>query len=62
MVVCERCGGNCDPGEIVQGICLECMEEQKMAVVRSSKIQRLLTGPYYQMTLGEVMCGDSVLL
>lgn len=57
MIVCERCGGNCDPGEIVQGICLECMEEQKMEIVRSNKITRLMSAPFYQMTLEEIANG-----
>ena len=57
MIVGEKCGGNCDPGEIVQGVCFECLEEQRMEVVRSSKVQRMLTGPYYQMTLKEIENG-----
>lgn len=57
MIVCERCGGNCDPGEIVQGICLECMEEQRMEIVRSSKITRLMSAPFYQMTLEDIIHG-----
>lgn len=28
MVVCEICGGNCDNGELVQGICPECLEKE----------------------------------
>lgn len=57
MIVCERCGGNCDPGEIVQGICLECMEEQRMEIVRSSKITRLMSAPFHQMTLEDIIHG-----
>lgn len=30
METCERCNGNCDSGELVQGICPECAEEIKM--------------------------------
>ncbi|EOT29438.1 hypothetical protein C805_00021 [Eubacterium sp. 14-2] len=29
MVVCEICGGNCDHGELVQGICPECREKEE---------------------------------
>lgn len=29
METCERCNGNCDSGELVQGICPECAEEIK---------------------------------
>lgn len=29
MVVCKICKGNCDHGELVQGICPECMETRK---------------------------------
>lgn len=29
MVVCESCGGNCDHGELVQGVCPECLEEER---------------------------------
>lgn len=39
MVVCEICGGNCDHGELVQGICPECWEMRE-----KKKSQSCITG------------------
>ena len=50
---CSVCHGNCDPGELVGGICLECLEEQKMAVVMQSNIVKLLNAQWEQMSLEE---------
>lgn len=35
---CSACGGICDPGELVGGVCTECREE---AVRRSQRILRI---------------------
>ena len=29
MITCNKCGANCDPGEIVGGQCLDCMEQER---------------------------------
>lgn len=29
MYVCEKCGGNCDPGELSDGICTDCREKEQ---------------------------------
>ena len=48
---CSVCGANCDPGELVGGICVECLEEQRIAVVMQDKVVSLLNAPWEQMTL-----------
>ena len=49
---CSVCHGNCDPGELVGGICVECLEEQRIAIVTQNKVVSLLNAPWEQMTLG----------
>ena len=48
---CSVCGGNCDPGELVGGICLDCLEEQRIAVVMQNKAVSLLNARWEQMKL-----------
>ena len=35
---CSECHGNYDPGELVGGVCLECMEKQRIAVIMQSQL------------------------
>lgn len=51
MVTCKRCGGNCDNGEVVGGICLECMEEERQEQIRADSILRMRNSPAFQMWL-----------
>lgn len=55
MEECRICHGNCDPGEIVGGKCLECMEKERQMQARSEHAFRVMTSPYYQMDLMEVL-------
>ena len=48
---CSVCGGNCDPGELVGGVCLDCLEEQRIAIVTQDKAVSLLNAPWEQMKL-----------
>ena len=48
---CSVCHGNCDPGELVGGICLDCLEEQKLAIVMQDKAASLLNARWEQMKL-----------
>lgn len=48
---CSVCHGNCDPGELVNGVCLECLEEQRIAIVTQNKVVSLLNAPLEQMKL-----------
>lgn len=61
MVVCENCGGNCDNGELVQGVCQECIEKRESE--KSIKIlsEKMMNSPFYQMrlNLGGVENGKS---
>ena len=48
---CSVCGGNCDPGELVGGVCVECLEKQRITIVMQNKIFSLLNAPWEQMKL-----------
>ncbi len=58
MVVCESCGGNCDSGELVQGICPECREEEGKRKERAALFGKLAESSFWQMEL-EVGNGNS---
>lgn len=51
MVTCERCGGNCDNGELIGGVCPECLEEEQQELIRSNAVIRIMSSPSYQMEL-----------
>lgn len=55
MVECPVCHGNCDPGEIVGGRCLDCMEQERQMQERSEHAFKIMTSPFYQMDLMEVL-------
>ena len=57
MYKCDVCGGNCDCGELVGGVCLECLEEQKQEQLVSTKIARIINGPFYQIKLEDLISG-----
>ena len=52
MIICKRCEGNCDNGEIVGGMCLDCLEEEKQEQLRADTVVRIMNSPSYQMELG----------
>lgn len=49
--ICARCKGNCDPGEMVGTVCVECLEEEKQEQLRASTVARMMSSPMYQMEL-----------
>lgn len=51
MVVCRKCRGNYDPGEIIGGICIDCLEEEKQEQLRQSRAAKIISSPFYQMEL-----------
>lgn len=48
---CSVCHGNCDPGELIRGKCLECIEKEQLTTVMQNKADRLLNAPWEQMEL-----------
>ena len=49
MEICRICKGNCDSGELVGGICPECLEEERRDQERKGILGRMLNGPFRQM-------------
>ena len=48
MQICGVCGGNCDDGELVRGVCHECRSARKQKD-REDRMQRMLDGPSEQI-------------
>ena len=55
MYKCRKCNANCDCGELVSGVCIECMEKEKHEMMVNMKICRIISSPHYQMNLGEFL-------
>lgn len=57
MYKCDVCGGNCDCGELIGGVCLECLENQKQEQLVNTHVARIINGPFYQMKLEDLISG-----
>ena len=42
MRTCRGCGGLCDPGDLVGGICTDCIEEERLKEERREMTRQLL--------------------
>lgn len=59
MVKCSECNGNCDPGEIVGGVCLDCMEQKRQMQIRQERAFRVMTSLWVQTDFMEVLNGKT---
>lgn len=55
MITCRKCGANCDPGDIVGGQCLDCMEQERQMQVLSEHAFRIMTSPWVQPDFMEAL-------
>ena len=51
MVICKVCGGHCDNGELVGGVCPECLEEEQQRQIRAESVIKMMHSQSYQMEL-----------
>lgn len=51
MVKCRVCGGNCDNGELIGGVCYECLEEEQQRQIRADSVAKMIRSQSYQMEL-----------
>lgn len=51
MVVCKLCNGNFDNGELIGGVCRECIEEEMLRQQRVDDVTIIMNRPSYQMEL-----------
>ena len=56
MVICRRCKANCDNGELIGGVCPDCLEEEKREQLRADAVVRIMNSPSYQMGLELTGC------
>lgn len=57
--ICVRCHGNCDAGELIGNVCIDCFEEEKEKQIRTSHVARIINSPFEQMELNlEVINGS----
>lgn len=51
MYKCSKCGGNCDAGELIGGICPDCLEEQEKKEKTFDRYLFMITANAEQMEL-----------
>lgn len=51
MVRCERCKCLCDPGDLVNGVCDDCWEEERQEQEKSEKLSKMLDSEHQQMIM-----------
>lgn len=51
QLICRWCHGRCDPGDLVDGVCLDCLEAERQRQERSRTVVRIMNSPCYQMEL-----------
>lgn len=49
--ICVRCHGNCDAGELIGNVCMDCIEEDKQKQMRITRVVRIINSPFEQMEL-----------
>ena len=55
---CRICGGHVDAGELVNGICLDCMEEREREKDIQYRMQKMvMSREYKQMDMEEFISG-----
>ena len=42
MRICRRCGGYCDPGDLVGGVCTDCIEREYHEEERNNLARQML--------------------
>lgn len=50
-IECPICHGRCDPGDLVNGVCLDCLEAERQRQERSRTVVRIMNSPCYQMEM-----------
>lgn len=55
MLTCRMCSCNCDPGDLVNGICDDCREAEQQERERKQELSRLLNAECEQMGLEEFL-------
>lgn len=53
---CDKCGCLCDPGDLVNGICDDCREEEQKKEDGAEQFRQLMSGNAKQM--GHSPCGS----
>ena len=52
MSECRQCGCNCDPGDLEQGVCYECREENEIQYMRAKEVAMIMNAECEQLEMG----------
>lgn len=55
MLTCKRCGCYCDPGDTVNGICEDCIEEENQLEIRREWNRKMLARNVVEQIDGQLV-------
>lgn len=55
MIKCKSCLCNCDPGDLINGVCDDCRGEARQKEEQSAKMRMMLHAEYEQMRLEDIL-------
>lgn len=50
-IECPKCHGIYDPGEMINGICIDCREQERLRIIRRENYNKIQNSPFVQMEL-----------
>lgn len=51
MLTCRLCGCNCDPSDLVNGVCDDCREAESREQEKQRELSRIMSAEYKQLEL-----------
>ncbi len=55
MYICDRCGCNCDAGELRGGVCDDCREEERQLEIRKEYDRKMRAMNIVEQTDGQMV-------
>ena len=55
MIKCKSCHCNCDPGDLINGICDDCREAERQKEKQNEEMSMMLHAEYEQIRLEEFL-------
>jgi hypothetical protein len=51
MLTCRLCNCNCDPSDLIGGVCDDCREQEEREQEKQREMSRIMTAEFKQMRL-----------
>lgn len=53
MLTCRICNCNCDPSDLINGVCDDCREQERREEEHNQQMQQLMKAEFRQMEMEE---------